>query len=300
MSLHCFRRACARRMGAPDDDGCRRGPEARADNFLYEQRRCRDDRRRDDERLEDAQRDVGGQSSPRPCARKYNGCQQPDEGQVLEAQQAHADHEGHLDDVHREEEPGRCPEKLGDRKARGQEVHGGHGSARVRRHRRETRERPVDGSSDAPLADVRRPPRRWARVTMTRSRRIAPITRRICVWALTARRGAPRHTPTSIDGTRRLRTAVFASRRYAHRAIASPMRSRASMTPVDSFVGRARAKRADAMRATQVRAVSVDRSMSIPCTGSIGGGGGGVHTPCLVRACQHIRGGSEQVASTPP
>lgn len=48
--------------------------------FLYEQRHRRHDRRRDDERLEDAQRDVGGQSSPRPCPRKYNGCQQPDAG----------------------------------------------------------------------------------------------------------------------------------------------------------------------------------------------------------------------------
>lgn len=126
--------------------------------FLYEQRHRRHDRRRDDEGFEDAQRDAGGQATPGPRTRKDNGGQQSDEGQVLEAQQAHADREGRLDDVHREEEPGCCPEKLGDGKARGQEVHRGHGSARVRRHRRESRERPVGGSSDAPLADARRPP----------------------------------------------------------------------------------------------------------------------------------------------
>jgi len=59
--------------------------EALADNSFYEQRHRRYDRRRYDEGFEDAQRNAGGQSTPRPCARKYNGCQQPDEGQVLEA-----------------------------------------------------------------------------------------------------------------------------------------------------------------------------------------------------------------------
>ena len=130
---------------------------------------------------------------------------------------------------------------------------------------------------------------------------------------------AREHHGASTDGTRRLRTAETASRRYAHRAIMSPMRRRASMTPVDSFAGRTRAKSAAAteaspgtavfaspmsaaaaMRAIQVRAVSVDRSMSIPCIGSIGGGGGVNHQPCLVRAYQHMRGGSDCVASTPP
>lgn len=73
---------------------------------LQEQRQCRNDRRRDDEGLEDAQRDVGGQAAPRPRAREHDGCQQPDDGQMLETQQAHADREGCLDDVDREEEPG--------------------------------------------------------------------------------------------------------------------------------------------------------------------------------------------------
>lgn len=110
------------------------------------------------------------------------------------------------------------------------------------------------------------------------------MARRICACVVTASRRAPSPTPASTDGTRRRRTAVFASRRYAHRAIASPMRSRVSMTPVDSFAGSTRAnsaaateaspgtavfaspvRAAAAMRATQVRVVSVDRSMSIPC-----------------------------------
>ncbi len=77
---------------------------------------------------------------------------------MLEAQQTHADREGCLDDVRREEEPGCGAQELAHRIARGQEVHRGHGPARVRRHRREARERPVDGSSNAPLADARRPP----------------------------------------------------------------------------------------------------------------------------------------------
>lgn len=38
--------------------------------------------------------------------------QQSDEGQVLEAQQAHADREGRFDDVHREEEPGGRAQEL--------------------------------------------------------------------------------------------------------------------------------------------------------------------------------------------
>lgn len=124
---------------------------------LHEQWHRHQDRRRDDEGLEDEQRDAGGQSSPRPCAREHHGGQQSDEGQVLEAQQAHADREGCLDDVRREEEPGCGAQEFAHRIARGQEVHRGHGPARVRRHRRETRERPVDGSSNAPLADARRP-----------------------------------------------------------------------------------------------------------------------------------------------
>ena len=111
---------------------------------------------------------------------------------------------------------------------------------------------------------------------------------------------AREHHGASTDGTRRLRTAETASRRYAHRAITSAMGRKMSMTPVDSFARRARAKRAAAMRAIQVRAVSVDRSMSIPCVGSIGGVGGVIHQSCLVRAYQHIRGGSDCVASTPP
>lgn len=64
----------------------------------------------------------------------------------------------------------------------------------------------------------------------------------------------------------------------------SPMRSRASMMPVDSFAGRTRAKSAAAteaspgiavfastvraaaaMSVTQVRALSVDRSTRVPC-----------------------------------
>ena len=123
---------------------------------LQEQWHRRHDRRRDNEGLEDAQRDACGEAAPRPRARKYNGCQQPDEGQVLQAQQPHAHGEGRFDDVHREEEPSCGAQELAHRKARGHEIHGGHGSSRVGRHRREARERPVDGSSDPPVADARR------------------------------------------------------------------------------------------------------------------------------------------------
>ena len=73
---------------------------------LQEQRRRRNDRRRDDEGLEYAQGGVGGQAAPRLRAREHHGCQQGDEGQMLETQQAYADREGCLDDVDREEEPG--------------------------------------------------------------------------------------------------------------------------------------------------------------------------------------------------
>ena len=73
---------------------------------LQAQRHRRNYRRRDDEGFEDTQRDVGGQAAPRPRAREYHGCQQGDEGQMLETQQAYADREGCLDDVDREEEPG--------------------------------------------------------------------------------------------------------------------------------------------------------------------------------------------------
>lgn len=85
--------------------------------FLQEQRHRCHDRRRDDEGFEDTQGDAGCQAAPRPRAGKDNGCQQSDEGQVLEAQQAHADREGCLDDVHREEEPGCGAQELADREA---------------------------------------------------------------------------------------------------------------------------------------------------------------------------------------
>ena len=82
--------------------------------------------------------------------------------------------------------------------------------------------------------------RRCASVTRTRASRIAPMARRICACVLIASRRAPNPTPVSTDGMSRRRAAVFASRRYAHSAMASPMRRRASMTPVDSFAGRPR------------------------------------------------------------
>ncbi len=77
---------------------------------------------------------------------------------MLGAQQPHAHGEGRFDDVHREEKPGGRSQKLAHRKTRGQEIYGGHGPSRVGRHCREARERPVDGSSDPPLADAWRPP----------------------------------------------------------------------------------------------------------------------------------------------
>lgn len=78
----------------------------------HEQRHRRNDRRRDDEGFEDVQRDAGGQAAPRPRAREHHGGQQGDEGQVLETQQAHADREGCLDDVDREEKPGGRAQEL--------------------------------------------------------------------------------------------------------------------------------------------------------------------------------------------
>lgn len=84
---------------------------------LQEQRHRRRDRRRDDEGLEDAQWDACCEAAPRPRAQEDDGYQRPDEGQVFEAQQAHVDCEGRLDDVHREEKPGGRAQEFAHRKA---------------------------------------------------------------------------------------------------------------------------------------------------------------------------------------